>query len=161
MGVSWTVPPADGIALNHLTLISNGENWNLFLTFNSKPTPPPPPQPGSNRASSFRKFRNCWLWSCEAATFDRIELATQGTSSPRLLVVGSQSRFLWQHLYSRIRAILLRLLYGNPNPWNVLRAVNVQLMVGLLISRRPLNADVFTLQHKQNPPRSPLLFLLN
>lgn len=52
--MSWTVPPADGIALNHLTLISNGENWNLFLTFNSNPPPShpslhPPPSPGSNR----------------------------------------------------------------------------------------------------------------
>lgn len=41
---SWTAPPADGIALNHLTLISNGENWNLIVTFNSKNNPPRHPQ---------------------------------------------------------------------------------------------------------------------
>lgn len=48
------VPPADGIALNHLTLISNGENWNLIMTFNSKNTPPPPPPPSLDQTGLLR-----------------------------------------------------------------------------------------------------------
>lgn len=35
-GTSWTVPPADGIALNGATLILNSENWSSVTTFNSK-----------------------------------------------------------------------------------------------------------------------------
>lgn len=53
------------------------------------------------------------------------------TSSKRLLIVGSSSSFLWPHLYSKASCHLAsKTLYGNPNPWNLLGAVNVRLTVG-------------------------------